>query len=112
MEAAIRKALSVLIGAFEPEVNLAFVDNVNPDKTQGNVWIKTNRGLEMRRMVIDKPRHLKRHDDGVTRMLFNQVERLGFELHHMEIKTPTERRIYRAGNLTPVAVQPTTPQQV
>jgi len=110
VEAVVRKAFSTLLGIFEPEVNLSFVENVNPDKTQGNVWIKTNRGLEMRRMVIDKPRHLRRHDDGVTQMLFNQVERLGFELDHMEIKTPTERRVYRAGQVAPVVIQPVLPQ--
>lgn len=112
MEAAIRKVFSTLIGCFEPMVNIAIVKDADPAKTQGNVWIKTNQGLVMHRLVIDKPKHLRRHDDGVTEMMMKQVERLGFDLHHMEIKTPTERRVYRAGRLSPIATEPVVPQQV
>jgi hypothetical protein len=101
MEYFFRKFFSFVFGIFEPQVQVSIFENTDPKKSHGNVWVKTPNGLEMRRMVVDKPRHLKRHDADVIEGIYEQMEKMGLDVEHVEIRTRHVHRVYRHGSRRP-----------
>lgn len=96
-----RKVFDFIFGIFEPRVRVALMDHMDPKKSHGNVWVKAKSGTEMRRILIDKPRHLKHHDNAVIEDIFQQMEQMGLEVSHVEIKAMGVHRVYRAGDVKP-----------
>lgn len=93
-------------GLFEPNINIGFVPDINPELQHGVAWMKIpGAGMEARPFTVDRPDHLNNPTAGIVHQMFHQIAKMGFFPDKIELIANDEYLVYEFGKSHPIIKQ-------
>lgn len=95
-----------LFGLFEPNINIGFVPDIDPEKQHGVAWMKEpGAGMVSRPFTVDRPDHLENPTFAIVDQLFSQIAKMGFFPDKIELIANDEYLVYQFGKIRPIIRQ-------